>query len=320
MTPQLSLKKLFLIWLSSLAILSFLASLIIAYFSSYQETSTAALELSKTKTSRLALLAERLLTSDTSLLKETISEIAANRYVREVLIVDSDDNVIFASSQSLIGLSVYETPLAEYKTQVRKESSSVPTAKQLENKIILSSATFNWPAYKGVIRSNKKGWIFITTNIDAKLNNAIKAEVGDRVIAFFIVLLITVVTWFVAFRQIAQPLTILTQAAQRVSCGDYKFNIPDMRFKEFNLIRDSFINMVNEVERKFSAVSDSENRFRLLLSKAPVGIVAFDGNMILRHVNEGFIGLTGLKKDSSVGTSMEQLCKSMSAIAKARVC
>ncbi len=315
MKNQLSLKKLFVIWLTGLATLTFLASLLTAYFNSYEETRSAALNLSKTKISRLALLTERVLTKDVSLLKETVSEIASNFFVKEVLIVDPDNKVIFASNHTLIGEGLESTPLASHKIKIRKQSFTVPLAEQIDKKIILSSVAFTWPASDSQIRSDKKGWIFITTNMDIMWKNAVKAEIWDRLIAFLIALSIAIATWFIAFRQIAKPLKILTEASHKVSLGDYQHKIPIMPFKEFNVIRDSFVNMVDEVERKLRSLSDSENRFRLLLLKAPVGIVAFDGNMVMRHVNQVFKDLTGLDQELVAGTSIESFSKLIIAIA-----
>jgi signal transduction histidine kinase/HAMP domain-containing protein len=303
---QLSLKQLFVIWLITLATLTLTASLALAYFSSYEKTISEALKLSKTQTSRLALLTERVMTTDTSLLKETISEIAAKSLVKEVLIVSPENKVIYSSRTSLVGLSLDQTVLAKQKIELSSNNSSVAVATHADKNLIVSSMSFVWPASDAQIRSHKRGWVFITSDIAARINSKIKQELLDRTIAFLVALGIAGITWLVAFRKLSEPLRILTQAAQRVSHGDYSHRIPTMRFKEFSVIRDSFVDMTNEVERKIRSLSDSESIFRLLLRRAPVGIVAFDHNLILRHMNDAFINMTGRQCLFANATTLEE--------------
>ncbi len=316
MKNQLSLKQLFVIWLISLATLTFAASLAMAYFVSYEKTISEALKLSKTQTSRLALLTERVMTKDAALLKGTISEVAAKPLVKEVLIVSPEKKVIYASRTSMVGLSLDQTELAKQKIELSSNNSSVAVAKQTDKNLILSSMSFVWPASDAQIRSHKRGWVFITSDIAARINSKIKQELWDRTIAFIIALGIAGITWLVAFRKLSEPLRILTQAAQRVSHGDYSHKIPTMRFKEFSLIRNSFVDMTNEVERKIRSLSDSESIFRLLLRRAPVGIVAFDQNLILRHVNDAFINMIGRQSQLAHGSTIEEFCNLIRDTAK----
>ncbi len=305
MNKQHSLRNLFIAWFLVLAFLTLLTSLTIAYFSSYEATKSNGLDASREHTARLALIAERIMLNDRSLLKESVSQVASKRMVREVLILAPDGNIIFSSDYELHGKTITDTAFSEHKKNLVKTNVSSPRSQFLDKQTIITAVPFVWPAAETEIRSSQLGWVIITSDLKFMLVSALKVEYRDRLIAFLAAFLIATVTWFIAFRKITEPIHVLSQAAQRLSHGEYSQNIPQMKYSEFNLIRNSFVDMMNEVERKIASLSESESRFRLLLSNAPIGIVAFDRTMVIRHVNHGFIALTGLRDEVKEGTSIE---------------
>jgi signal transduction histidine kinase len=315
MEKRASLKQLFAFWLVGLLIVSMSLTVYLAYSFTYQRTLDDAKLETKRLAARLSLITERVINTDPSLVKETISDIALNYMVKDVVVTDADLTIIFASDFTLVGKRLTDTDYAQQKLQIFAAAKRTPEVIQPSKHTLVSGTSFTWPASEGLIRSGKSGWVFVDCDIESLLHNRIRHELLERMVSALLVVLITVITWIVVYRRIASPLKQLTKASYRVSAGDYSSNLPHMSFDEVEQIRDGFQKMSVEVEQKINSLIASENRFRLLLQSAPVGIVAFDRHKQLRQVNEVFLQMSGLDEtDLQKNLSLQDFCELMDGL------
>lgn len=315
MAKRSSLKQLFAFWLVGLLIVSMSLTVYLAYSFTYHRTLDDAKLETKRLAARLSLITERVINTDPSLVKETISDIALNYMVKDVVVTDADLTIIFASDFTLVGKRLTDTDYAEQKLQIFTAAKRTPEVIQPSRHVLVSGTSFTWPASEGLIRSGKSGWVFVDCDIESLLHNRIRHELLERMVSALLVVLITVITWIVVYRRIASPLKQLTKASYRVSAGNYSSNLPHMSFDEVEQIRDGFQKMSVEVEQKINSLIASENRFRLLLQSAPVGIVAFDRNKQLRQVNEVFLQMSGLDETQlQQNLSLRDFCELMDGL------
>jgi signal transduction histidine kinase len=315
MKKRSSLKQLFAFWLVGLLIVSMSLTVYLAYSFTYHRTLDDAKLETKRLAARLSLITERVINTDPSLVKETISDIALNYMVKDVVVTDADLRIIFASDFTLVGKRLTDTEFAAEKLQIFSAAKRTPEVIQPSRHVLVSGTSFTWPASEGLIRSGKSGWVFVDCDIESLLHNRIRHELLERMVSALLVVLITVITWIVVYRRIASPLKQLTKASYRVSAGDYSSKLPHMSFDEVEQIRDGFQKMSVEVEQKINSLIASENRFRLLLQSAPVGIVAFDRHKQLRQVNEVFLQMSGLDEtDLQQKLSLQDFCELMNSL------
>jgi signal transduction histidine kinase len=315
MEKRSSLKQLFAFWLVGLLIVSMSLTVYLAYSFTYHRTLDDAKLETKRLAARLSLITERVINTDPSLVKETISDIALNYMVKDVVVTDADLRIIFASDFTLVGKRLTDTEFAAEKLQIFSAAKRTPEVIQPSRHVLVSGTSFTWPASEGLIRSGKSGWVFVDCDIESLLHNRIRHELLERMVSALLVVLITVITWIVVYRRIASPLKQLTKASYRVSAGDYSSKLPHMSFDEVEQIRDGFQKMSVEVEQKINSLIASENRFRLLLQSAPVGIVAFDRHKQLRQVNEVFLQMSGLDEtDLQQNLSLQDFCELMNSL------
>jgi signal transduction histidine kinase len=315
MEKRSSLKQLFAFWLVGLLIVSMSLTVYLAYSFTYHRTLDDAKLETKRLAARLSLITERVINTDPSLVKETISDIALNYMVKDVVVTDADLRIIFASDFTLVGKRLTDTEFASQKLQIFSAAKRTPEVIQPSRHVLVSGTSFTWPASEGLIRSGKSGWVFVDCDIESLLHNRIRHELLERMVSALLVVLITVITWIVVYRRIASPLKQLTKASYRVSAGDYFTKLPHMSFDEVEQIRDGFQKMSVEVEQKINSLVASENRFRLLLQSAPVGIVAFNRHKQLRQVNEVFLQMSGLDEtDLQQNLSLQDFCELMNSL------
>ena len=260
MAKRSSLKQLFVFWLVGLLIVSMSLTVYLAYSFTYHRTLDDAKLETKRLAARLSLITERVINTDPSLVKETISDIALNYMVKDVVVTDADLTIIFASDFTLVGKRLTDTDYAEQKLQIFAAAKRTPEVIQPSRHVLVSGTSFTWPASEGLIRSGKSGWVFVDCDIESLLHNRIRHELLERMVSALLVVLITVITWIVVYRRIASPLKQLTKASYRVSAGNYSSNLPHMSFDEVEQIRDGLQKMSVEVEQKINSLIASENR------------------------------------------------------------
>jgi PAS domain S-box-containing protein len=109
-------------------------------------------------------------------------------------------------------------------------------------------------------------------------------------------------------RRIAQPVMELAGAAREISeRRDYTIRTPSRSDDEIGVLTDSFNDMLDEIQRRDTAVRQSEARLRAILASALDGIVTMNHEGKIVEFNPAAELLFGHPRAAAVGTSLIDL-------------
>jgi len=109
-------------------------------------------------------------------------------------------------------------------------------------------------------------------------------------------------------RRIAQPIMELAGAAREVSeRRDYTIRTPSRSDDEIGVLTDSFNDMLDEIQRRDTAVREREARLRAILASALDGIVTMNHEGRIVEFNPAAESLFGHARATAVGASLIDL-------------
>ncbi len=115
-------------------------------------------------------------------------------------------------------------------------------------------------------------------------------------------LAIAVVLSIVLSKAISRPLERLTESAQSVAAGDFTDRPPVYSNDEIGVLTTTFNSMSRALEDTISEVENEKNKLNTMFQHMTDGVVAFDGEGSLLHINGAAVGLLGVE-----GGSFEEL-------------
>jgi len=151
---------------------------------------------------------------------------------------------------------------------------------------------------------HSKFWAFvfsIPTETVLESINRLRFELS--LLAVFFVVIFAGISYVVGYRLIAHPIQVLNQATQKVAEGDYDLEIPEVgRLQEFDDLSTSFNHMIKEIRGSQKALTESEEKFRVLYEMAGDAIIIAkppDGD--IADTNEAASALLGYSKEELLG-------------------
>ena len=130
--------------------------------------------------------------------------------------------------------------------------------------------------------------------LDANLSRSLRFDIA----LFLLATGIAVYTAYVFAERITQPLTGLVNAARAFERGDTGARAASAGPRETRVLGNAFNQMAETVERRNSALADSERRYRMLFDSNPLPMWAWDAdNMQVMAVNEAAIEKYGYERD-----------------------
>ncbi len=132
-----------------------------------------------------------------------------------------------------------------------------------------------------------------------------EAERTELLVTVIVVLLFILLIIFLTVRKIDTKLDELSQLvlmAERVSKGDYRFEISGGSDDEIKAVTQSFVQMSKVIESKVDELEKSEQKFRLIANDMPVALLATrksDGTVL--YANDFLCNHFGYKKEEIIG-------------------
>jgi len=111
--------------------------------------------------------------------------------------------------------------------------------------------------------------------------------------------------WFLS-RQLS-PVTVLSEAARRISAGDYEVKMPLAKSKEIARLSSSLTVMQEEISRREMKLRESEVRANLIIQAVPQGILIVDELGRIHQVNSNAEEMLGYAPGGLIGVRVEQL-------------
>ena|GEM_PF-682177 len=112
------------------------------------------------------------------------------------------------------------------------------------------------------------------------------------------------ISWWGAQRGVTQPLAVLAQAAEKLTAGDLtaRTGLPARR-DEIGRVAASFDAMAAEIQRRTTALAESEERFSALIEHAAELFIIADADGVIRYVSPNCERLFGIAAEKLIGRS-----------------
>lgn len=164
-----------------------------------------------------------------------------------------------------------------------------------------SAVPVNTDEFKGVLR------ISVPLDEIATLDeNLIKAIATTT----FLSLVIVCIAAFFYSRILAKPINEITNAAEKISEGDYNIKIYTDETDQIGILAGAFNSMTKNLRTTISALTQRNTELEAMLSSMASGVVAIDdGSLILFH-NRSFMDITEAKEEDLNGKSLYSIVRS----------
>lgn len=108
-------------------------------------------------------------------------------------------------------------------------------------------------------------------------------------------LLISCVLGFVMSRTITSPIISLTHKAERLSEGDFGARLESRADDEIGQLTNAFNKMATEIKSNLQAIENEKNKVETILMFMTDGVMAFDGEGKVIHINHAAERILGMK-------------------------
>jgi len=120
-------------------------------------------------------------------------------------------------------------------------------------------------------------------------------------VAALFTLLVAGILGTVVTRSITHPLAQLDAGAQALAQGDFQYRVAVEGKDELATLGKVFNDATQRLSALYGALSTSEERFRTVVSTAPVGIAVIDDKSTVQIFNPRFLEITGLTSEQATG-------------------
>lgn len=311
---QISLGRFMLLWGLSATLILIVISLVLGRGAVDKRIWQDAEALGKAEITRISLIAERVIGKDKALLNEMLSQSVSDPRIEQILVVDPDDRVLFASRASYRGRQIAQIPgLDPQLLKTLASHGPLYSASNREASRLYFAQSFVWLPPPGKLRSDQLGYVVVVMNLaNTQFQNRAEIMRDQLAVAgIFLVVLLLLLGGFFLLTQ--KPLRDLTLAADKYRTGDFSYKVQVVGIRELKELAESFSMMSQEIEGMLAELQQSEFRFRSLIEHSPIGILAFDGNSRLTYTNAAFSRMTGIAPERLAGADAPAVDAMLSA-------
>jgi two-component system, OmpR family, phosphate regulon sensor histidine kinase PhoR len=117
--------------------------------------------------------------------------------------------------------------------------------------------------------------------------------------------LLLMVGYFLAYR-VTSPITRMTDIARNIATGEYHLRLPGDRQDELGQLSTVINELAHGAQQKIDELTGSRNRLAAVLAGLTEGVVAFDLNQTVLHVNQSALNMLSLKYEDVVGRKFDE--------------
>lgn len=154
--------------------------------------------------------------------------------------------------------------------------------------------------------SGKRGFLRLAlplTSIDEQMT-ALQSRI--YVSAATVGLLFLIIGYFLAYR-VTNPIARMTEVARNVAEGEYHLRLPADRADEIGQLSVVINELAIGAQEQIEELTDSRNRLAAVLAGLAEGVVAFDDEQRVLHVNDAALMMLGLKVEQVLNQSFERV-------------
>jgi len=229
---------------------------------------------------------------------ENILMNASKDYIREYIVVNSDETVLF-TTESVIDLSV----------KIRMNDSLKEVLEGHETFQKLYESTKEPVALVGlpVIKDNISiGAVFVLVDMVDFLPER-KKYIEALIISMIIVVPFVIVLSYLVLKRITKPIKKAVTVAISISQGDFSIRADETLKGEIGLLGKTLNKLSIDLYKNVSQLFIEKNRLHQVLNSLDEGMIAVDENKGITHFNKVFLEMFALTEDEIKGKSVDDI-------------
>lgn len=223
----------------------------------------------------------------------------SKEYDLRITLIDFDGNVVADS----IGEPLENHATREEVARALEGESVVVNrySKTMGRDYSYSAVPVNTKKFSGVFRVSLP--LDEITTLDENLMGAIAATT-------FLSLVLACVVAFLYSRMLAKPINEITNAAEKISEGDYSIKIYTDETDQIGILAKAFNSMTKNLRTTVSTLTQRNIELEAMLSSMDSGVVAIDDANLILFFNKSFMDITEAKEEDLNGKSLYSIVRS----------
>ncbi len=122
--------------------------------------------------------------------------------------------------------------------------------------------------------------------------NALRTRIATAAVVIGVLFLL--IGYFLAYR-VTNPITNMTEIARNVATGEYDLRLPDDREDEIGQLAVVINELARGAQGRIDELTESRNELEAVLAGLTEGVIAFDNNQRIIHINDAALKMLGLE-------------------------
>lgn len=236
-----------------------------------------------------------------NLSKSTYENIIMNssrEYIREYIVVNSDETVIFNTEKTM------DTSV---KTKISEGLEAVLRGERIYQKLYESAKSPTVLVGVPIIKDNKStGAIFVLLDMTNLLEER-KRFLKSLIISMIIVIPFGVGFSYLVLKRIIKPIKNVVGVALSMVEGDFSIRADETLKGEIGLLGRTINKLSVSLYKNISELYIEKNRLYQVLNSLEEGMIAVDGNRCVTHFNKVFLEMFGLSKEKIKGKCVDDI-------------
>lgn len=229
---------------------------------------------------------------------ESILMNASKEYIREYIVMNADETVIFTTEGTI-------NPYLKIKTN--EALKEVLKGEEIYQKLYESSKEPVVLVGMPIIKNNKSiGAIFALLDMKDLLQER-KRFFHALIISMIIVIPFGVGFSYLVLKKIIKPVRNVITVALSMVDGDFSIRADETLKGEVGLLGKTLNKLSINFYRNVSELYIEKNRLHQVLNSLEEGMIAVDGNRCITHFNRVFLEMFGLKEDEIKGKCIDDI-------------
>ncbi|MFN3543566.1 MAG: EAL domain-containing protein [Thiobacillus sp.] len=262
-------------------------------------------------TAHLARMAEYGWETSRNLIEADLAQMATDRRVEAVMLLDEAGTVLAAQRSDWRGQSV-QSVMHDFdlKRFGQAQETRLPVFFKLDDRGVRTAAmqAFSLPSEPGELRSRRLGVVFIVFDLANEHRQmqalVLRARAPDMIATVFAVLLLG----GLLHRLVSAPLGRLSAAAAEMQRGRRDVAVPEVGAQEVATLAERFNAMARAVEEAQARLATSEERLATTLNSIGDAILATDISGRVTLMNPVAEALTGWSEKEALGRPVAEVC------------
>lgn len=263
----------------------------------------------KQDVSHITRMAERTLHVAPQLLDDDLTQLGTDPRVSLAAVIHSNGEIISSTDFQLINKNVFNV-IPEISHELFANTISQRTAIITQSErghIIYAVMSFIDVTDNSVLRTSKKGIVFIRYDLSKLYTDVVWSVIKDRYIDIIAALIASIVIAMTLNRYLVRPLMSLQRGARQIAQGDYSNELIIDGAREVTDTLTAFNSMSNKIEANIQQIQTANKHTQAILDNVIDGIVTINKQGIIQSFNQSAENIFGYKAVDVIGRNVKVL-------------